>query len=449
MARTSHHETILVVDNSPDVYDMIARGLTTKGFKVVTSQHVDEAVRILESTPIDLVVTYDKMPRGTGLDLVRHIRENHDRTEVFIITGSGSVKGAVEAMKTGAFDYLVKPFSQEELLAAVDRALGRLREKKAVMNTVSGSRRSALYGILGDSEPMQEVFRAIDKAAVTSATVLITGESGTGKELVARAIHYSGPRAAAPFVPVNCGGIPEGLLESELFGHVKGSFTGATDTRAGFFQTADGGTIFLDEISETCIAMQVKLLRVLQNKEICMVGDTHGRKVDVRIIAATNKNLETLVRKELFRDDLFFRLSVITITVPPLRERGNDILLLVKDFAGRFAHELDRPPLQFSDGALRVLKNYAWPGNVRELENLIQRLVVMNDGNLIDAPNLPSLMRSSITRQINLRRSLAEVETEYVRSVLASVDGNKSRAAEILGIDRKTLREKLHERKSE
>lgn len=442
MARISSQETILIVDDAPDTLEMIARNLAIKGYKVVTSKSVDDALRTMELMTVDLVITDYKMPKASGLDLVRHIRENYAQAEVFMITGYGSISGAVEALKTGALDYLVKPFTQEELFAAVERALGRLREK-TTMNAAGRSRRSTTYGILGESKPMQEVFRAIGKAATTSATVLITGESGTGKELVARAIHYNSPRAAAPFVPVNCGGIPEGLMESELFGHVKGAFTGAVDSRAGFFQTADGGTIFLDEISETCVAMQVKLLRVLQEKEICMVGDSHGRKVNVRIIAATNKNLETLVRKGLFREDLYFRLCVITISVPLLRDRGNDILLLVKDFAARFAHELDRPPLQFSEGALRILKNYSWPGNVRELENVIQRLVVMNDGNLIDAPNLPDLMRSSMTRQINLRRSLVEVEEEYIRSVLASVDGNKSRAAEILGIDRKTLREKL------
>jgi len=446
MDRTARKEAILIVDDAPDTVEMIERNLTSRGYQVFSAPGVEEALKTLEMNAIDLVITDYKMPRVSGLDLVRHIRENLHDTEVFIITGYGSISGAIQALKSGAHDYLVKPFTDEELFRAIDRAFDKLRERRA---TRPGSAKTASlnYGILGQSEVMKKVFRAIDKAASTKATVLITGESGTGKELVARAIHYNSPRAAAAFVPVNCGGIPEGLLESELFGHVKGAFTGATDSRAGFFQVADGGTIFLDEISETSLAMQVKLLRVLQEKEVCMVGDSRIRKVDVHIIAATNKNLDTLVKKEAFREDLFFRLSVITITVPPLRERSHDILLLAQHFADRFAKELDRPPIRFSDNALQVLKNYYWPGNVRELENIVQRLIVMTDGSLIEAPDLPSLMRSSLPRAVDQRRSLAEVEREYVRNVLASVGGNKTRAAEILGIDRKTLREKLQDNK--
>jgi DNA-binding NtrC family response regulator len=237
--------------------------------------------------------------------------------------------------------------------------------------------------------------------------------------------------------------IPQELLESELFGHIKGAFTGATETRAGFFQTADGGTIFLDEISETSLSMQVKLLRVLQDKEVCMVGSSRSRKVDVRILASTNKDLPSLVKKGVFREDLFFRLNVITIDIPPLRERADDILLLAHHFAKQFSEELGKPTPRFSDEALQVLRNYHWPGNVRELENVIQRLVIMTDGNLIEVPDLPSLMRFSALRGEGFNRTLAEVEVEYIRNVLASVEDNKTRAAEILGIDRKTLREKL------
>jgi two-component system, NtrC family, response regulator HydG len=273
--------------------------------------------------------------------------------------------------------------------------------------------------------------------------VLILGESGTGKELVARAVHYSSARASAPFVPVNCGAIPEELLESELFGHMKGAFTGATETRAGFFQTADGGTIFLDELSETSLPMQVKLLRVLQDKEVCMVGSNRSRKIDVRILASTNKDLSILVKKGLFREDLFFRINVLTIEIPPLRARGDDISLLIQYFKKKFADELGKPAIGFSQNALEVLRNYHWPGNVRELENVIQRLVVMTDGDLIEVPDLPPLMRFSALRDTGLDRTLAEVEAQYIRNVLVSVHGNKTRAAEILGIDRKTLREKL------
>jgi DNA-binding NtrC family response regulator len=290
---------------------------------------------------------------------------------------------------------------------------------------------------------MNEVFSAIAKAASTPATVLITGQSGTGKELVARAIHYSSKRASAPFVPVNCGGIPEGLLESELFGYVKGAFTGALESRAGFFQTADGGTIFLDEVSETSLAMQVKLLRVLQEKEIFMVGSSQPRKVNVRILAATNKKLLSLVKRGSFREDLYYRLNVIEIAIPPLQDRSDDIIVLVRHFARKYSEEVEKPELQFSDKALEILRTYAWPGNVRELENVVQSLVVMTDSDVIDVPDLPELMRYAGVREKGLDRTLDEVEAAHIRNVLASVRGNKTRAAEILGIDRKTLREKM------
>jgi DNA-binding NtrC family response regulator len=359
-----------------------------------------------------------------------------------MITGYATIEGAVEAVKTGAEEYLAKPFTEEELQAAVRRVLDKLRARR-VSQTEAPQEDSRVHGIIGESSPMQEVYRLIAKAALSPATVLISGESGTGKELVARAIHYNSPRAAAPFVPINCGAIPGELVESELFGHVKGAFTGAVNSRAGFFQTADGGSIFLDEISETNLSTQVKLLRVLEDKEVSMVGATRPIKVDVRILAATNKNLHSLVKKNSFREDLYFRLSVLNIAIPALRERGNDVFLLAQHFAAKFAEEAGKPPPEFSDRALEVLKNYPWPGNVRELENLIQRLIVMSDTTAIDVQDLPEPMRFTVTRENRLTRTLSEVELEYIKNVLASVHGNKTQAAEILGIDRKTLREKL------
>jgi len=260
---------------------------------------------------------------------------------------------------------------------------------------------------------------------------------------VARAIHYYSPRASGPFVPVNCGGIPEGLLESELFGHVKGAFTGATESRAGFFQTAEGGSIFLDEISELRMPLQVKLLRVLQDKEVCMVGASRPNRVDVKIVAATNKDLQGLVRSGAFREDLFFRLNVITISLPPLRERSEDILLLTHHFAVKLAQEFGKPQPRFSERALQAFMNYDWPGNVRELENIVHRVVVMTDGDLVDVTDLPSLMRFSATRPYAVERTLAEVEAEHIQRVLAAAGGNKTAAARVLAIDRKTLREKL------
>ncbi len=442
MSSPPEKECILVVDDSPSTLEVLRRNLAAEGYQVFTSPGVTEAVKVLEETRVDLVVTDLKMPKVSGMDLVRHVQENLRDTEVMMITGYPSIEGAVEAVKTGAEDYLAKPFTDEELLSAVSRALEKLRLRRSARRE-GGAPAVAPHGLIGESEPVRAVLRAVGKAASTSATVLITGESGTGKELVARAIHYGSARASAPFVPVNCGGIPEGLIESELFGHVRGAFTGATESRAGFFHSADGGTIFLDEVSEMGLSMQVKLLRVLQDTEVCMVGSDKPRKVDVRILAATHKDLPSLVKRGGFREDLFYRLNVITIAVPPLRERGDDILLLVNHLASTFAAELGRPSPRFSDDVLQALRNYHWPGNVRELENVIQRLMVMADGDLIEAPELPSVMRFSVPAESGLNRTLAPGEAEHIRNVLAGVGGNKTRAAEILGIDRKTLRKKL------
>ena len=437
-------EVILVVDDEPNTLEVIQRNLNAEGYIVFTAPSVPEAIKILESTKIDLVVTDMKMPKVSGLDLVRHIRENYKTTEVMMITGYATIQGAVEAVKTGAEEYLTKPFTDEELFTAIRRSLDKLhiRRANATENSVE---LSAPAGIIGESPAIKKVIKAIAKSASTSATVLITGESGTGKELVARAIHYNSKRASAPFVPVNCGGIPESLLESELFGYVKGAFTGATESRAGFFQTADGGTIFLDEASDTSLGMQVKLLRVLQDKEVVMLGATRSRKVDVRIVGATNKDLLQLVDKGQFREDLFFRLNVITIDIPPLRERGDDVILLAHHFALNYAGEIGAPTPNFTPKALQVLKNYYWPGNVRELQNVIQRIIVMSENDVVEVPDLPSLMRFSALRKTGFDRTLAEVESEYIRNVLESVGGNKTKAAEILGIDRKTLRNKLQD----
>ena len=440
--KSNKKEHILVVDDAPQTLDVIQRNLTLEGYIVFTATGVGEAIGILESTPIDLVITDLKMPKASGMDLIRHVRENFKDTEIMMITGYATIEGAVEAVKTGAEEYLTKPFTDTELISAVKRLIDKHRTNK-IGNGKINIGAEAKYGLLGNSKKMLEVYRAISKVAAISTNVLITGESGTGKELVARAIHYNSKRSSAPFIPVNCGGIPESLLESELFGYIKGAFTGANVTRAGFFQTADGGTIFLDEVSETSLSMQVKLLRVLQDKEVCMVGANRTQKVDVRVLAATNKDLLTQVKKDSFREDLFFRLNVLNIWVPPLRERREDISQLVDYFANKYAKEFGKPSPEFSNKALNIFENYNWPGNVRELENVIQRLIVMADDNLIDVPDLPALMRFSALRESGFTRTLAEVEAEYIRNVLSSVEGNKAKAARILGIDRKTLREKL------
>ncbi len=441
MAESSEKERILIVDDSQDTLEVLRRNLQADGYGVATASDVTGAIMLLEQSRFDLVITDFKMPRISGLDLVRHVHENLKNTEVMMITGYPSIGGAVGALKAGAEEYLPKPFTDEELLTGVRRVLDKLHMRRAAEMPVHPLHGPG--GLIGESPSMQQVFAAVAKAAPTCVTVLITGESGTGKELIARAIHYSSPRASAPFVPVNCAAIPETLLESELFGYVKGAFTGASETRAGFFQTADGGTIFLDEISATPLSTQVKLLRVLQEREVCMVGSARPRKVDIRIVAATNKDLLALIKKDLFRDDLYFRLNVITIALPPLRDRDDDVLLLIRYFAGKFAKEIGRPEPRFSDQVLQILRNYHWPGNVRELENIVQRLIVMTESIVIEPANLPSLMRFSAQRGARLGRTLAEVETEYIRNVTASVNGNLTRAAQILGIDRKTLREKL------
>ncbi len=442
MTLVSEKERILVVDDAPDTLELVQRNLSAADYEVMTAMNASDAIRILETVPVDLVITDYKMPQVSGLDLTRHVRENLKDTEVMMITGYPTIQGAVTAVKLGAQEYLTKPFTDEELLSSVRRILDVLRVRRQAQNGVE-TELTILTGLIGESRVMRETFQAIRKAATAKATVLISGESGTGKELAARAIHYSGARASLPFVPVNCGSIPENLLESELFGHVKGAFTGASETRAGFFQTADGGTIFLDEISDTSLAMQAKLLRVLQEGEIYMVGSSRAQTVDVRVVAATNKDLRMLVKNRVFREDLYFRLNVIALTMPPLRERDNDVLLLTAHYARKYSEELGRAVPQFTDEALQVLANYHWPGNVRELENIIQRVVVMTDSNVIDVPDLPPSMRFAVARDNRLDRTLAEVEAEYIRNVLAGVGGNKTQAAEILGIDRKTLREKL------
>jgi DNA-binding NtrC family response regulator len=443
MKNPSKKERILVVDDSQDTREVLKRNLESAGYIVFTAPGGIEAIKIIESSPFDLVITDLKMPEVDGLSLVRHIQENYKNIGVMMITGYPSIEGAVEAVKLGAKEFLSKPFTDEELFSAVSRVLDKQRLRR-ISDAEGPKPPETRHGLIGESEAMQKVWVAIEKSATSQATVLITGESGTGKELVARAIHYNSPRASAPFVPINCGGIPENLLESELFGYVKGAFTGATETRAGFFQTAEGGTIFLDEISEMSLSMQVKLLRVLQDKEVFLVGARQHQKVDVRVIAATNKDLHTLVKKDLFREDLYYRLNVITIDIPPLRDRGEDIFLLVQNFSDKFAKELGKSVPHLSENALHVLKDYDWPGNVRELENIIQRLVVMTEGDVIDVPDLPSLMRFSAMRGVSPNRTLAEAEAEHILCVLSSVDGNKTQAAKILGITRKTLRQKLN-----
>lgn len=428
---------VLVVDDSPESVELIKRNLQSKGYQIYTASNVQSGIKVLGSVSIDLLITDLKMPGESGIELVRHASENHKGIGILVVTGFPSIQGAVESIKIGAEEYLVKSFTDEELFTAVERVLTKTKKTKIDIPSVQN------FGIIGESDGMKKIFTTIRKAKSTNATVLIYGESGTGKELVARALHYGGNASAAPFVPVNCGGIPDTLLESELFGYVKGAFTGATETRAGFFQTADGGTIFLDEISNTSLAMQAKLLRVLQEKEFYMVGSKKTLKVNVRIVAATNVDLMQLVKKGLFREDLYYRLNIITIDLPPLREREDDILQLIYFFLGKYVKELGKSSMKFTPKALQALKDYSWPGNVRELQNLIHRLVIMSEDSTIDIPDLPESFRFSGRRSKGLDRKLEDVEREYILDALAANKNNISQTAISLGIDRKTLRDKL------
>lgn len=430
---------VLVVDDSPETVELIKRNLQSIGYEVYTASNVQSAVKLLDSVGFDLVITDLKMPGENGIELVRHVSENFKNVGVLVITGFPSIEGAIESIKIGAEEYLVKSFTDDELFAAVERVLSKTRGNKKRIQTTTPQN----FGIIGESESMTKVFNTISKAKSTSATVLITGESGTGKELVARALHYGSHISAAPFVPVNCGGIPDSLLESELFGYVKGAFTGAAETRAGFFQTAHGGTLFLDEISNTSLAMQAKLLRVLQDKEFYMVGSKKAQKVNVRVVAATNVDLMQLVKKGLFREDLYYRLNIISIELPPLRDRGDDVVLLTTFFLSKYVRELNKSPMRFTPRAMKVLKGYGWPGNVRELQNLIHRLVILADDQTIDTPDLPESFRYSATRSKGLGRKLEDVEREYILDVLAANKNNISQTAQLLGIDRKTLRDKI------
>jgi two-component system, NtrC family, response regulator HydG len=436
-------ERVLVVDDLPDAVELMRRYLVAAGFEVYTATSVTDAIQVAEQAWPDLVVTDLRMPDGGGLELVRHVREHMTDTEVMLVTGYGTIEGAVEALQIGASHYIVKPYTEEELLAAVRQTLGKLRRSRSARPVPGPAVATATAGgLIGGSPAMQALASEIARAAASSATVLITGESGTGKELVAKAIHDQSRRHRKPFVPVNCGALAESLLESELFGHVRGAFTGADRTRPGVFQAAEGGTILLDEISGTPPSTQLRLLRVLQEREVAMVGSSTPLKVDVRVIAATNRDLADLVARGSFREDLFYRVNVLTIATPPLRERGDDVLLLAHHFATVFAAELDRPPLRFSDPVLRRLLDYSWPGNVRELQNLVLRLTVMKDGETAALPDLPQAMRTA-RRTAPGARSLDDMEAGHIRAVLAGVSGNKARAARILGIDRKTLYAKI------
>ncbi len=433
--------SVLVVDDSHDMLEVVRRNLDEMGLNPFTSDTVLGAIDLIENSSIDLIITDLNIPEIGGIHLIKYISQHFPEIPILVITGFPNVENAVEVMKLGALEYLIKPFTADELKVAVQNILN---EKNEVIPEKETEKLESFHGIIGISNEMQKLFQTIERTKNNKATVMISGESGTGKEMVARAIHYNSNFSSAPFVAVNCGAIPDQLLESELFGHVKGAFTGAITSRIGFFQTADKGTIFLDEISNASPAVQAKLLRVIQEKEVTMVGSSKSQKIDVRIISASNVNLMEQIENNQFREDLYYRLNVVTVNIPPLRERKEDIPLLIKFFNTKYSKENSKKSLKISQSIIEVLKNYTWPGNVRELENFIHRLVIMIDSK-VEMKDLPDHVKMSLSNGENESNqlSLVEVERLHILKILAQTNNNKTQAANILGIDRKTLREKI------
>lgn len=437
-----NNENVLIVDDDYDMLELLQRNLSKQHFHAYRATTVTQAIDILKLSRIDLLITDLQMPGINGIELIKYVDEHFPDIPKLVITGFPSLDGAVKAMRSGALDYLVKPFTQEELKTAIEKSLSGVRRSRLIPH--KPTTHDAYAGMLGTSEAFEEMVDIIERVKNNRATILIQGESGTGKELVARAIHYKGSFAHNPFIAVNCGAIPENLLESELFGYVKGSFTGAGETRKGFFQAAAGGTIFLDEIGSAPANVQTGLLRVLQEKEVRMIGSQKAEKIELRVIAATNSDLYRMTETGAFRKDLYYRLNVVDIHTPPLRERKADIPLLAQHFIRKYGMEYQKPNTGITEKALGLLTRHTWPGNIRELENVVQRAVIMCD-RLIEIQHLPDEIK--IPRPSDsggdLSKPLKEVEKEYILKVLASVGNNKTKASEILQIDRKTLRQKL------
>jgi two-component system response regulator PilR (NtrC family) len=444
---------ILVVDDEPSMREFLEIFFRREGFDVTTAGDVDGALLCLENDDIDVVISDMQMGEKSGLDLLHEAREVSPETVVIMITAFASTDSAIAAMKEGAYDYITKPFKVDEIRVVVEKALEKKllamenRRLKTELRTQVRHR-----SIIGNSEPMQRVYELIGQVAGTKTNVLISGESGTGKELVARVIHDQSDRTGNAFVALNCGAIPENLLESELFGHMKGSFTGAISNKEGLFETADGGTLFLDEVGELSGALQVKLLRVIQEKTIRRVGGTGDRKVDVRLLSATNRRLEDEVASGRFREDLYYRLNVIQIVLPTLRERSDDIPLLVHHFVAKFSEELGKPISSVTDEAMAKILEYAYPGNVRELENVVERAVALMRGDVIELENLPpTLIDSRPVSEVPLIPpegvKLESLVDEYERSLLGealrNAGGVKKQAARLLGISFRSFRYRL------
>ncbi len=440
---------ILVVDDEAAQRDILGGFLRKQGFEVREAASVPDALARLRGERVDLVLTDVRMPGMSGLDLLREARALNPELPVLVLTAYGSVTDAVAAMQAGAADYLTKPVDIDAVLHRVRKVLDGQRllaENRALRDALHG--RYRLEGIVAESGKMQEVLSVVHRVAASAATVLIHGESGTGKELIAQAIHYQSPRSNKPLVKVNCAALPETLLESELFGHVRGAFTSAVADRAGRFEAADGGTIFLDEIGEIAPPVQAKLLRVLQEREFERVGSSRTVKVDVRLIAATNRDLEAAVREQRFREDLYYRLNVVSLLVPPLRERREDIMPLLEHFLKKYAAANGKTIRGLTREARDALLKYEYPGNIRELENLVERAVVLTRSDVLDLDDLPVALPEAAPTATpstpgSLTAELEALERRMIEDALARADGVQTRAAELLGIGERALRYKL------
>jgi DNA-binding NtrC family response regulator len=435
-------ENILIVDDDINILELLHRHLQSWNYHTYKAVSVKEAVSILRDTKIDLLITDLKMPEIDGSELIKFVSEHYPKLPKLVVTGYPSVQDSLAAIKSGVVDYLTKPFTKDELKSAIDASIIKIEKINSDASKIESNKAETYGDIIGSSEKINDVIQIIERVKDNKATIFIKGESGTGKELVARAIHYQGKFARAPFIAVNCGGIPENLLEAELFGYIKGAFTGAETNRDGFFQAANNGTIFLDEIGNASLAAQSRLLRVLQEKEVVKVGATKAEKIDVRIITATNSNLRDMIQKQTFREDLFYRLTVVEIEVSPLRERKDDIPLLVDKFLFKYGVEYKDRFVKITPEALTILNRYDWPGNIRELENIIQRAVIMCD-KIIDLEHLPEHLKYTLDFSEGELLPLRAIEKQYIEKVLRATGNNKTKAAEILQIDRKTIRQKL------
>jgi len=442
---------ILIVDDDSMVRRSLCEVLALEGYSCSNAPNGFDALGMMKEAFFDIVISDMKMPEMEGLDLLKRIKADHPKTAVIMVTGFGSIESAVEAMREGAVDYITKPIIDDEIKIIIKRIAGEreiLDENRYLKAKLSSATRQQYHDIIGKNYKMQKIYDLIDLVADTKTTVLVTGESGTGKRLVAHAIHASSSDPEnKPFVEVSCGALPETLLESELFGHVKGAFTGAIKDRIGRFESAEGGTIFLDEIDAFTLALQVKLLRVLQDGEYERVGETETRKASVRIIAATNQDLQELIRQGKFRNDLYYRLNIISVDLPPLRERKEDIPVLVEHFIKKHAKPLNKDIRGISDEALTCMIAYSWPGNIRELENAIERACVLSQGALLGLEEMPdSIFKINADNPVSntcLKDALKDPEKKIILDALQKCSGNKKEAAELLGINRTTLYKKL------